>query len=39
MRAELRGTFLGEVKMAGLREWAVEGEQGLMVFAETSRLH
>ena len=39
VRAELRGTFLGEVNMAGLREWAVESDQGLMVFAETSRPH
>ena len=27
-------TFLGEVSMAGLREWAVESEHGLLVFAE-----
>lgn len=29
-------TFLGEVSMAGLREWAVESEHGLLVFAETT---
>ena len=29
-------TFLGEVRMAGLREWAVESEHGLLVFAETT---
>lgn len=28
-------TFLGEVSTAGLREWAVESEHGLLVFAET----
>lgn len=33
-------TFLGEVSTAGLREWAVESEHGLLVFAETvSRQH
>ena len=32
-------TFLGEVSMAGLREWAVESEHGLLVFAETARQH
>ena len=34
-----RGTFLGETRLAGLREWAVESDQGLMVFAETARPH
>jgi hypothetical protein len=34
MRGELRGTYLG-----GLREWAVESPQGLMVLAEASRPH
>jgi len=29
-------TFLGEVSMAGLREWAVETDNGLLVFAETT---
>ena len=29
-------TFLGEVSTAGLREWAVESEHGLLVFAETT---
>jgi hypothetical protein len=28
-------TFLGEVSTNGLREWAIESEQGLLVFAET----
>ncbi len=28
-------TFLGEVSTAGLREWAVESQHGLLVFAET----
>ena len=37
MRAQLGSAILGEVKMAGLREWAVESEQGLMVLAETAR--
>ena len=32
-------TFLGEVSTAGLREWAVESDQGLLVFAETTRQH
>jgi hypothetical protein len=32
-------TFLGEVSTAGLREWAVESEHGLLVFAETARQH
>jgi hypothetical protein len=32
-------TFLGEVSMAGLREWAVESEHGLLVFAQTTRQH
>ena len=32
-------TFLGEISMAGLREWAVESEHGLLVFAETTRPH
>ncbi len=31
--------FLGEVSTAGLREWAVESDQGLLVFAETTRQH
>jgi hypothetical protein len=35
MRAGLRGAFLGEMQKAGLREWAVESDEGLMVFAET----
>ena len=35
MRSGLRGGFLGEMRKAGLREWAVESEHGLMVFAET----
>jgi hypothetical protein len=35
MRSGLRGGFLGEMQRAGLREWAVESDQGLMVFAET----
>jgi hypothetical protein len=39
LRAELRGTFLGEIKVSGLREWAFEGEQGLVVFAEGATLH
>jgi hypothetical protein len=30
-------TFLGEVSTAGLREWAVESEHGLLVFAETTQ--
>jgi hypothetical protein len=32
-------TFLGEVSTAGLREWAVESEHGLLVFAETTTPH
>ena len=39
MRGELRDTFIGEAKLAGLREWAVESPQGLMVLAEASRPH
>ena len=39
LRAGLRGDFLGETRLAGLREWAVESDQGLMVFAETVRTH
>jgi len=39
MRKELGRTFLGEARLAGLREWAVEGPQGLMVLAETARAH
>jgi hypothetical protein len=39
MRALFSGAILGEVKMAGLREWAVESDQGLMVLAETARPH
>ena len=39
VQAGLRGTFLGETRLAGLREWAVESDQGLMVFAETARPH
>jgi hypothetical protein len=31
--------FLGEVSTAGLREWAVESEHGLLVFAETTKPH
>lgn len=36
---DVTDTFLGEVSMAGLREWAVESEHGLLVFAETTRPH
>ena len=36
LRPELRGDFLGEHRTAELREWAIEGPQGLMVFAETA---
>jgi hypothetical protein len=36
---ELRGSFLGEASMAGLREWAIESPQGLMVLAESARPH
>lgn len=32
-------TFLAEVSTAGLREWAVESEHGLLVFAETTQQH
>jgi hypothetical protein len=39
VRDALRGDFLGETRLAGLREWAVESEHGLMVFAETTRPH
>jgi len=39
LSAALRGNFLGETRLAGLREWAVESDQGLMVFAETARAH
>ena len=31
--------YVGEVSTAGLREWAVESDQGLLVFAETTRQH
>lgn len=36
---DVTDTFLGEISMAGLREWAVESEHGLLVFAETTRPH
>ena len=36
MRGSVDGTILGEHNLAGLREWAVESDQGLMVFAETT---
>ncbi len=35
-RPGLRGVFLGETNHAGLREWAVESDIGLMVLAETA---
>lgn len=34
-RPGLRGVLLGETNLAGLREWAVESDYGLMVLAET----
>ena len=39
MRGDLRDTYLGEAHLAGLREWAVESPQGLMVLAEAARPH
>jgi hypothetical protein len=39
LRASVIDTFLAEVSMAGLREWAVESEHGLLVFAETTGQH
>jgi hypothetical protein len=39
MRDALRGTFLGEARMAGLREWVVEIPQGVVVLAESVRTH
>ncbi len=39
-RGTLDGLFLGEMRAPeGLREWAVEGPQGLIVLAETPLLH
>lgn len=34
-RSGLRGVLLGEIHLAGFREWAVESDYGLMVLAET----
>jgi hypothetical protein len=38
-RPGLRGVLLGETNLAGLREWAIESDIGLMVLAETRLAH